>query len=238
MLNPHHLLVAEEDDTCRAFLADNLTADGYAVDVAASRDEALSFLRERSVDLIVVDVNGTTLALVDTLRGDDGPVAATPSDVPMIVLTKHPEQLHRIRLLERGADDVVAKPFGYGELRARIATVLRRRAPRQPQPTIVAGDLRVNLHQRLVTLQGQPVNLTATEYRLLCTLGTEPTRVFTRAELLRTVWGYEGSARTRTLDSHAHRLRAKLASADHPIVITVWGVGYQLIDAQRTAAAG
>ena len=230
MLNPHRLLVAEEDDTCRTFLADNLTADGYAVDVAATRDEALTQLRVRSVDLIVVDVNGKTLALLDTLRGTEGPVGATPSDVAMIVLTKHPEQLHRVRLLERGADDVIAKPFGYGELRARIATVLRRLAPRQTTPTILAGDVRVDLHQRQVTLHGEPVSLSATEYRLLCALGAEPTRVFTRAELLRAVWGYEGSSRTRTLDSHAHRLRAKLADARHPVVLNTWGVGYRLID--------
>ena len=137
MLNPHRLLVAEEDDNCRTFLADNLTADGYAVDVAASREEALAHLRERSVDLIVVDVNGKTLALLDTLRAEDGPVGATPSDVAMIVLTKHPEQLHRVRLLERGADDVVAKPFGYGELRAR--------SPRSCAVSLRAGPSRRSL---------------------------------------------------------------------------------------------
>jgi DNA-binding response OmpR family regulator len=94
---------------------------------------------------------------------------------------------------------------------------------------IVAGDLQVDLHQRQVTVQGQPVRLSDTEYRLLCALGAEPTRVFTRAELMRSVWGYAAGARTRTLDTHTYRLRAKLAGATHPVIVRVWGVGLQLI---------
>jgi DNA-binding response OmpR family regulator len=224
------ILLAEADDITRAFLADNLTADGYDIAAVSDQSTALSELHHHGVDLVIADVNGQTLALLDTLRSAETPIGLTPTDVPMIVLTSNPDSVHRIRLLERGADDVVSKPVGYGEIRARVAAVLRRTAPRPPQPVITAGDLHVDLHRRQVTIAGQPVNLSNIEYRLLCTLAAEPTRVHTRAELLRTIWGHSADTRTRTLDSHAHRLRAKLAAADHPLVINVWGVGYRLID--------
>ena len=125
----------------------------------------------------------------------------------------------------------MGKPFSYAELRASIEGVLRRTQTRQPRQIIAAGDLRTNLHDRSVTVAGYLVSLSNTEYRLLCTLGSEPTRVFTKAELLKAVWGHSTSSRTRTLDTHAHRLRQKLASAGHPLVITVWGAGLQLIPA-------
>jgi DNA-binding response OmpR family regulator len=226
------ILVAETHDATRTFLVDNLTADGYAVQAVADHDAALAQLYDTPVDLMVADVNGPTLTLIDAIRNVERLGAQTPSDLPMIVLTAHVEELHRVRLLERGSDDVIAKPFSYTELRARIAAVLRRTAPRQPRPTIIAGQLRVDLHERRVTVAGTPVQLSDTEYRLLCTLGAEPTRVFTRHELMRAVWGYTGN-RSRALDSHACRLRAKLAGAEHPLIVTVWGVGLQLIPATQ-----
>jgi DNA-binding response OmpR family regulator len=229
------ILLAEATDASRVFLADNLSADGYDVAPVADHQAALGELERGVIDLVVVDVNGHTLALLDTIRDDDNQLDGTASDVPVIVLTSHGEQLHRVRLLERGADDVIAKPYSYGELRARITAVLRRTAPRRPAPMIVAGDLRVDLHQRQVTVHGQPVRVSDTEYRLLCALGAEPTRVFTRAELMRSVWGYAADARTRTLDTHTYRLRAKLAGATHPLIVTVWGVGLQLLPATGAA---
>jgi DNA-binding response OmpR family regulator len=229
---PARILLADADDTARAFLTDNLTADGYDVIPVATETTAFSELAHgrTAVDLVLVDVNGHTLDLVNRLRGEDPLRGATPSDVPVIVLTSRGEQLHRTRLLERGADDVVVKPFSYGELRARVAAVLRRTAPRQPCPVISVGELRIDQHERRVSLASETISLSATEYRLLCALGAEPTRVFTRGELLRTVWGHNASSRTRTLDSHAHRLRAKLSAATQPLVLNVWGVGYALID--------
>jgi DNA-binding response OmpR family regulator len=152
----------------------------------------------------------------------------------VVVLTSQHENVHRIRLLDRGADDVVTKPFSYAEVRARIAAVLRRTQAREPRPVIVAGDLRVDLHERQVTVAGQPVSISSTEYQLLCALGAEPTRVFTRAELLNAVWGHGSGSRTRTLDSHTHRLRRKLSGARHPLIVNVWGVGLQLIPTALT----
>ena len=215
----------------RAFLADNLTADGYAVTTAASRDDAIAQLRHDSPDLVLVDVNGQTLGLVDWLRDGDDTLRGCASDLPVVVASSHAGELECVRLLERGADDVIAKPFSYPELRARIAAVLRRTQPRQAPPVTIAGPVRIDHHQRTVHVHEQPVALSDTEYRLLCCLAAEPTRVFTRQELMRDVWGYHCPGRSRTLDSHAHRLRQRLSSQT-PLVLNQWGVGYRLIDSQ------
>jgi DNA-binding response OmpR family regulator len=108
--------------------------------------------------------------------------------------------------------------------------VLRRTAPRQPQPVLGAGPLRLDPHQRTVTIDDRVVELSAIEYRLLRTLAGEPSRVFTREELMADIWGYS-TGQTRTLDGRVCRLHAKLANPTHKLIVNVWGVGYRLIDA-------
>lgn len=223
------ILIADPDDIARAFLVDNLTADGYDVRAVRDHHSALAELEQGDVDLVLADVNGHTLALVDAVRNAETPILGAAPDLPVIALTAYAEELNRVRLLERGSDDVIVKPFSYPELRARIAAVLRRSVPPQPRPVVIGGDLRIDLHRRYVTVRDEPVALTDTEYRLLATLASDPTRVFTRVELLRTVWGHPANARTRVLDSFAHRLRTKLADATHPVVSNIWGVGLQLL---------
>jgi len=181
-----------------------------------------------NVDLIVADVNGKTLSLIDWLRSADSWLCATASDTPVIVLTSQIDDVHRVRLLDRGGDDVVLKPFSYPELRARFAAVLHRTAPRQPPPVLGAGRLRIDVRTRAVTVAEQPVKLSVLEYQLLCVLAAEPSRVFTRQELMRDVWGYS-AGKTRTLDSHTSRLRRKLAQPGAPdMIANVWAVGYRL----------
>jgi DNA-binding response OmpR family regulator len=224
-----HLLIADEDPTTCTVLQDNLTADGYQVDTATSSNAALAHLRDAAPDLIVADVNGYTLALIDHVRAGAHGLCATPADTPIIALTSHRDEVHRVRLLERGSDDVIAKPFSYLELRARVGAVLRRRAPRQPGAVLVAGPVRIDRRRRAVMVGERAVELRGLEYALLCALATEPSRVFTRDELMSEIWGYT-SAHTRTLDSHASRLRVKLANDSHRLVVNVWGVGYRLMD--------
>jgi DNA-binding response OmpR family regulator len=226
---PRHLLIADEDPTMCTFLRDNLSADGYHVDVAMTGNAALRYLRAAAPELILIDVNGSTLALVDQLRGGARGLCAAAPDIPIIALTSHPEEVHRVRLLERGSDDVIAKPFSYPELRARVQAVLRRIAPRQSSAVITAGPLRIDRRRRAVTVCERAVELRALEYALLCALAADPSRVFTRDELMNAIWGYS-SARTRTLDSHASRLRIKLANDTHRLVLNIWGVGYRLMD--------
>ena len=133
-------------------------------------------------------------------------------------------------MLERGGDDVVRKPFAYPELRARVAAVLRRSTSRRCARILRAGPIMIDVRSREVRVRDRAVELSAKEYDLLVTLAGEPTRVFTRGELMRGIWGQQTFGHTRTLDSHASRLRRKLCGDGHDkLVINVWGVGYCLI---------
>jgi DNA-binding response OmpR family regulator len=224
----HRLLLADEDPACRTLLTENLTADGYTVDIASNCEEAVGYLRRSTPDLVLVDVKGATLKLVDWVRGGDDALGACVTDTPIVVASSHSSEIERVRLLDRGADDVITKPCSYPELRARIAAILRRTQPRQARPVTFAGPVRIDHHAHAVQVNGKPIPLSAIEYRLLTRLAEDPTRVFTRQELMRDVWGYECGAQTRTLDSHAHRLRRRLA-CDTPLVVNLRGIGYRLM---------
>jgi len=228
------ILLAEEEETTRRFLSENLSADGYRVLVAPDRAKALALLSTAHPDLIVVDINGQTLDLLDAVRAGEAIGGLADPDIPMIVMSREADRLQRIRLLERGGDDVVQKPFAYPELRARIVAVLRRsRTTARGGRVLRAGPLTIDVRAREVRVCGRPVELSGTEYRLLVALAGEPTRLFTREELLRSVWGMQTFGRTRTLDSHAYRLRQKLRGGhEDKLVINVWGVGYRLCEAR------
>ena len=120
------ILIAEEDAATRAFLADNLTADGYEVLLADDKPSALAKLDAKQPDLVVCDVNGDTLELLDAVRQADGVAGRIEPDTPLIVLTARADELARVRYFDRGCDDVIAKPFSYAELRARIRELLHR----------------------------------------------------------------------------------------------------------------
>jgi DNA-binding response OmpR family regulator len=139
------------------------------------------------------------------------------------------DPVDRVRGFARGCDDYVVKPFVYDELLARMRAVLRRsNGPRHPRLTV--RDLEIDLASRVVTLAGETVQLSAKEYELLVALAEDPERVFKKEELLRNVWGFRSLGRTRTLDSHASRLRRKLnRSGGTAYVLNVWGVGYRLV---------
>jgi DNA-binding response OmpR family regulator len=148
-----------------------------------------------------------------------------------VIILGQPESdaVDRVRALERGCDDFLARPFAYEELLARIRAVLRRTVPPAHERRR-AGVIEADLATRCVTVDGTPVALAGKEYELLLKLMTDPTRVFTKEQLLREVWGFRSLGRTRTLDSHASRLRRKLAAvAPGPFVLNVWGVGYRLL---------
>jgi DNA-binding response OmpR family regulator len=202
MSNALHL---DEPD---AFLTRHLTSDGFRM---------------------VGDDAPPDLALL----GDAGAVGEFRSrhgDVPVIVLgPPDSDTVDRVRAFERGCDDFLARPFDYEELLARIRALLRRAAPIEHE-VVVAGPIRVDLATRTVTVRGRCVRLAGKEYELLLKLMTDPERVFTKEQLLREVWGFRSLGRTRTLDSHASRLRRKLQEADAgPFVLNVWGVGYRLL---------
>ena len=202
------LLLAEPEPDTRGFLERHLTNDGFQV-----VDE------ETRPDLVLL---GDTAALEE--------YRARHGDVPVIVLgERESDAVDRVRALERGCDDYLARPFAYEELLARIRAVLRRTTPRAHE-TLHAGPITADLATRRVAVGGATVALAGKEYELLVKLLSDPTRVFTKEQLLREVWGFRSLGRTRTLDSHASRLRRKLsAAATGPFVVNVWGVGYRLL---------
>ncbi len=223
------ILLCEEDAPTRSFLADNLIADGYQMLAADSKAAALAKLEIRQPDLVICDVNGDTLGLLDAVRTADGVASRIDPDVPLIVLTARSDELARVRFLDRGCDDVISKPFSYPELRARVRALLRRSHARQRRRVLRIGALRIDTAAREVRVGNTMVELSGTEYALLTQLAGEPTRVFTKHELLRDVWGFRSQGRTRTLDVHACRLRHKLTGAgDGRWIENIWGVGYRL----------
>jgi DNA-binding response OmpR family regulator len=234
------ILLAEEDPATRVFLADNLSADGYEVAQAHNRQHALALLANREPDLVLADVNGQTLGLLDAIRTGEGLGGRVDSDTPMIVLSSKADELTRVRVFEHDGDDVMTKPFSYPELRGRIRALLRRSHNQRHRQVVRIGTLRVDLGTREAHVASRAVPLTGKEFDLLAALSRQPTRVLTSEELLREVWGYPTDCRTRTVQSHAHRLRHKLneAGAERPFVVAVWGVGYRLTDHAPDGVAG
>ena len=231
--DPATLLLVEDDPVVRTFLADNLTADGYDLMVADSVRDALRVLELETPELAVVDVrlpDGSGLDLIRRVRAADGIVSRLDPAMPFVVLSGCDGELDRVRGFEHGADDYVTKPFAYGELRLRITAVLRRSRTRVGQGRLRVGTLEIDAAARSATVRGQRVELAAKEFALLRTLAAAPTRVFTKEELLRDVWGFRARGSTRTLDSHACRLRNKLREHGDEFVVNVWGVGYRLVD--------
>jgi DNA-binding response OmpR family regulator len=227
------LLLVEDDPLTRSFLADNLTADGYELLVCGTVRDALRALEYHRPDLAVIDVrlpDGSGLDVIRRVREADGVGSRLDPTLPVVVLSGCAGDVDRIRGFELGADDYVSKPFGYPELRLRIGAVLRRTHERLQRGRLRVGELEIDPASRIATLRGRSIPLAAKEYALLRTLATAPTRVFTKEELLRDVWGFRSQGQTRTLDSHACRVRRKLARDGDRFVVNVWGVGYRLID--------
>jgi len=231
----HSLLIVEDDGATAAFLADNLAADGFGVAVASGAVEGLRAIEVRHPSLVLLDLaleDGSGLELLDRVRAADGMASRFDPDVPIIVLTGRGGEVDRIRGFARGADDYVVKPFHYGELLSRVRAVIRRAEGRPQRGVVRVADLTLDPVTRAVRLAGRPVHLSAKEFSLLQALADEPTRVRSKNELLRDVWGYLSIGQTRTVDAHACRLRKKLSEgSDRPWVVNVRGVGYRLTEA-------
>jgi DNA-binding response OmpR family regulator len=203
------LLLAETADDAQ--LTRHLTFDGFEL---VSDGEA-------HPDLVLVQ----DVSTLEELRSRHG-------NVPVIVLGEpDSDAVDRVRALERGCDDFLSRPFSYEELLARIRAVLRR-TNGSTHELLAAGPIRADVATRCVTVRDRVVPLAGKEYELLLKLMSDPQRVFTKEQLLREVWDFRSLGRTRTLDSHASRLRRKLQEGgDGPFVLNVWGVGYRLLPA-------
>jgi DNA-binding response OmpR family regulator len=231
---PTSVLIVEDDDRTAAFLSENLTADGFRCATASGAGEGLRAIEVRRPDLVLLDLmldDGSGLTLLDRVRASDGIASRLDPELPVIVLTGRSGEVDRVRGFERGADDYVVKPFSYSELLARVRAVMRRARGRKLRGVLRIGDLVVDPETRVVRLDGERIALSAKEFSLLQALASDPTRVFSKQELLRDVWGYLAVGTTRTVDAHACRLRRKLSKGARPFVINVRGVGYKLTEA-------
>ncbi|HTX31693.1 MAG TPA: response regulator transcription factor [Solirubrobacteraceae bacterium] len=227
------ILIVEDHLVTRSFLADNLVADGYDLLEADSATQAERLIECSCPDLAIIDLglpDRDGLDLLSHIRDGEPVAGRIDPSLPVLVLTGRAGELDRLRGFERGCDDYVAKPFSYQELRARIRALLRRTAPRTRSGRLRVGRLELDPASREVWLAGEPLRLSKKEFALLRALAAEPTRVFSREELLRGVWGFKVICPTRTVDAHAHRLRKKLGVGGDRFVVNVWGVGYRLVD--------
>jgi DNA-binding response OmpR family regulator len=227
------VVIVEDDDATRRFLADNLAADGYAPVEAATALEARRMLAAHAPELAIIDLglpDADGLELLHVLRRGGEPGERLDAHLPVLILSGRAGELDRVRGFERGCDDYLVKPFSYAELRGRIRALMRRARTRPRMGRIRVGSLEIDPVARQAWLAGAPVALSKKEFDLVRTLALDPTRVFTREELLRDVWGYKALGTTRTLDSHAARVRRKLSGDRQAFIVNVWGVGYRLID--------
>ena len=223
-----HILVAEDDLDIAELISHYLKKAGWSAHVAAAGDQALAYVRNHPVDLVLLDLmlpgmNG--LDVCQALRAD----RATAS-VPIIMLTARTEEADRVKGLELGADDYVAKPFSPNELVARIRALMRRTQRTQPAEAVLRfGSIVVDLSKHTVSDHGREVKLTAKEFLLLQYLLEHRGRVLSRDLLLGDVWGYRYTGGTRTVDVHVRRLREKLPVLVDALV-TVKQFGYKLAD--------
>lgn len=226
------LVVCEDDEVTLDLLCEHLSADRFGVMPAPSASDALRLCRYNHPDLLLLDLSlpdASGLDVLREIREADGVDSRFDPRLPVVVLTGRSGDTDRVRGLDSGADDYVVKPFRYPELRARIGAVLRRRTYLKEGPSRV-GDLVIDPPRHRVTVDGRPIALSKKEFALLRILASDPTKVFPKEELLAAVWSYRGPSKTRTLDSHASRLRRKLDPQHGRFVINCWGIGYRLVD--------
>jgi DNA-binding response OmpR family regulator len=228
------ILVVEADREHGSSLAVQLAADGYRVEVARTTEHARMLARATVPELALVgrlDSPQGAAGFVQEVR--TGAAADSPWDggMPVIVAGCLRDELEILRAFEAGADDFISLGAGYLELRARIRAVLRRASTLpQDRRRLEVGPLAIDTDRRTARLEGRALALRRMEFDLLAHLAADPTRVFSREELLRNVWGYRSAGSTRTLASHVSRLRGKLASdAPRRWLVNVRGVGYRLI---------
>jgi two-component system phosphate regulon response regulator PhoB len=219
------ILVVEDEAALSLLLAYNLEAEGFVVDRVERGDEAEVRLSEIVPDLVILDwmlpgVSG--LEICRRMRARE-----VTRSLPVIMLTARGEESERVRGLSIGADDYVVKPFSVPELMARVRALLRRARPDRTAGVLSAGDLELDRQNWRVHRAGRDVHLGPTEFRLLEHLMEKPGRVFSRAQLLDSVWGLSAEIDERTVDVHVGRLRKALSSGvERDPIRTVRGAGY------------
>jgi DNA-binding response OmpR family regulator len=226
------IMLVEDDHAVAQTLTDTLESSGYRVWLAETGADARTLLDQTRPDLIILDL---MLPDVDGLVLCSGLKAV--ADVPIVICSATPQKRDAILGLKLGADDFIAKPFDIYELEARVEAVLRRtsymrvaQASPSPPGHIRVGELIIDRSRRRVTLGGEPIQLTPTEYRLVSALASRPDEILSRDDLATLVWGYQDASSGRTIDVHIRRLRVKLAQGPvpAPAIVAVRGFGYKM----------
>lgn len=219
-------LVVDDEKLIVKGLRFSLEQEGMEVDCAYDGEEALERAREKEYDIVLLDV------MLPKLDGFQVCQQIREfSNMPIIMLTAKGEDMDKILGLEYGADDYITKPFNILEIKARIKAIMRRTGrPEKDQQgkQVEAADLRMDLDSRRLFIAGREINLTAKEFDLLELMVVNPGKVYSRENLLNTVWGYEYPGDVRTVDVHIRRLREKIETnpSEPKYVHTKWGVGY------------
>lgn len=234
-----YILIADDNTDITDVLEAYVKKEGYEPIVAADGEEALRLFRKYNPVAVLLDV---------MMPKEDGYEVCRKiravSDTPVILITARGEDFERVMGLDIGADDYIVKPFSPNEVMARLRAVLRRmtRAEREKiseknENILKITDLEINLEEYTLHIGGKRVALTKKEIETMWTLASNPKKVFTRDNLLDSLWGYDYIGDTRTVDSHVKRLRAKIDKVEHPgwDIATVWGLGYkfELTDAKE-----
>jgi two-component system phosphate regulon response regulator PhoB len=219
------VLIVEDEEPLTLLLRYNLEAEGYSVDSAGRGDDAEIMLREQVPDLVILDwmlpgLSGIELCRRLRLRPET-------QGLPVILLTARGEESERVRGLATGADDYVVKPFSVPELLARVRALLRRASPNRVATSLEAGELILDRSSHRVRRSNRELHLGPTEFKLLEFLMERPGRVFTRGQLLDSVWGMDAEIDERTVDVHVGRLRKAVNKPrERDPIRTVRGAGY------------
>lgn len=224
------ILVVDDERLIVKGIKFSLEQEGWAVDTAYDGEEALNSVKNNKYDVMILDV---MLPKYDGLQVCQ--LVREFSNLPIIMLTAKGEDMDKIMGLEYGADDYVTKPFNILELKARIKAILRRSQHIEKAPqkkNIEVGDLRLEINSRRVFIKNHEMNLTAKEFDMLELFATHPGKVYSRDQLLDTIWGKEYPGDVRTVDVHVRRLREKIEPnpGQPEYIYTKWGVGYYFKD--------
>ena len=223
----YNVLIADDNLQIVSILKEYCKKNNFNVTLAHNGEETLEKIRNNKFDIVLLDIMMPKKNGFDVCKE-----VRTFSNVPIIMITARGEDFERIMGLETGADDYIVKPFSPGEVIARIHAILRRVIPNEniSQEKIFSYDnLTINLSDFTVKINDENISLTKKEIELLWLLSTNRNKVFTRENLLDSIWGYDYFGDSRTVDSHIKRLRAKLDNYEHETwnIKTIWGVGYK-----------
>ncbi|NQV49335.1 MAG: response regulator transcription factor [Candidatus Marinimicrobia bacterium] len=228
-----NLLLVEDDAEIIGLLKDGLRYEGFELTISRDGDSGLEKARQGDFGLILMDWMLPEISGIDVMKA----LRTDNIYTPVIMLTARHEELDKVAALEAGCDDYITKPFSIKEMVARINAVMRRAASNiqsedSSTRTISKGALEIDLEKRSVSISGEEIQLTATEFNLLTLLIRQPGRVYSRKQLLDIVWDYSFEGYENTVNTHVNRLRSKIEKNPNKpeYVLTVWGVGYKFSD--------